>query len=65
MHQGSIHYALIQNELHVGVNDNKDYMELSIAKPINSDTIQSVLSDLDLIKAIINELKLDSQKFRN
>jgi hypothetical protein len=65
MHQGSIHYAFIKNELHVGVNDNKDYMELSIAKPINFDAIQSIMSDIDLISAIINELKLDSQKFNH
>jgi hypothetical protein len=65
MHRGSICYAFIDHELHVGVNDNKDYMELSITKPINDETIKSLISDIDMIPAIINELKLDSQKFKN
>lgn len=65
MHRGSIHYCFINNELHVGVNDNKDYMELSIKKPINEETINSFMTDIDMIPAIINELRLDSQKFKD
>lgn len=65
MHRGSIHYCFMNNELHVGVNDNKDYMELSIKKPINEETIKSFMSDIDMIPAIINELRLDSQKYKN
>ncbi len=65
MHRGSIHYCFMNNELHVGVNDNKDYLEISIKKPINEETIKSFMTDINMVPAIINELRLDSQKFKN
>jgi len=65
MHRGSIHYCFMNDELHVGVNDNKDYLEIAIKKPINEETIKSFMTDIDMIPAIINELRLDSQKFKN
>jgi hypothetical protein len=65
MHRGSILYYFANNELHIGVNDNRDYMELSIKTPINQESLKSFTADIDLIPAIINELRLDSSKFKN
>lgn len=63
LHKGSILYYFAKNELHVGVNDKRDYMEISLNKPLNEDTIKTLMFDIDLIPAIILELKLDSSKF--
>lgn len=65
MHRGTIHYCFIKNELHIGVNDNYDYMELQLKQPINDQSIKAFMADIELIPAIINELRLDSQKFRD
>ncbi|MDY0338476.1 MAG: DUF3137 domain-containing protein [Acholeplasmataceae bacterium] len=64
LHRGTIQYCYIKNELHIGVNDRHDYMELSLKKPINEANLKDFMSDIDLIPAIINELRLDSQKFK-
>jgi hypothetical protein len=65
MHRGSILYYYVGNELHIGVNDRRDYMELSIKTSINEASLKTFMSDIDLIPAIINELRLDSSKFKN
>ncbi|MBE0700932.1 MAG: DUF3137 domain-containing protein [Acholeplasmataceae bacterium] len=63
LHKGSILYCFMNNELHIGVNDRKDYMELSLKTPINKEALTYFIGDIDLIPAIINELRLDSSKF--
>jgi hypothetical protein len=65
LHRGSILYYYVGNELHICVNDRRDYMELSIKTPINEASLKTFMSDIDLIPAIINELRLDSSKFKN
>ncbi|MDX9691599.1 MAG: DUF3137 domain-containing protein, partial [Acholeplasmataceae bacterium] len=65
MHRGSILYCFKHNELHIGVNDRKDYLELSIKKPVNEKAIIDFEQDIDLISAIIDVLDLDSNKFKN
>lgn len=64
LHRGSILYYFVANELHIGVNDRKDYMEISLKKPINEESIKAFMIDIELIPAIINELRLDSSKFK-
>ena len=64
MHRGTILYHFEDNELHIGVNDHKDYMELKIKTPINPESLKDFKADMDLIAAIINELRLDSSKFK-
>ena len=64
LHRGSILYYYVADKLHIGVNDRKDYMELSIKTPLNQESLKAFMSDIELIPAIINELRLDSQKFK-
>ncbi|MCF7930114.1 MAG: DUF3137 domain-containing protein [Acholeplasmataceae bacterium] len=64
LHRGSILYYFVKDELHIGVNDRKDYMEISLKKPINEESIKAFMTDIELIPAIINELRLDSSKFK-
>ena len=64
LHRGSILYCYQGNELHIGVNDRKDYMEFSMKTPITEETIDIFMSDIELIPATINEFRLDGSKFK-
>ena len=65
MHRGSILYCFRENELHIGVNDRKDYMEISYRKPITKEALSDLLDQIELIPAVINEFRLHSSKFKN
>ncbi|MGA0351476.1 MAG: DUF3137 domain-containing protein [Acholeplasmataceae bacterium] len=64
MHRGKIYFYYAGNELHIGVNDNQDYLEMPFRKEINQESIKVFEGDIDLIPAIIKEMKLDSRKFK-
>ena len=64
LHRGSILYCFQDNELHIGINDRKDYMEFKLKTPINEENIGVFMSDIELIPAIVNEFRLDSVKFK-
>ncbi len=64
LHRGSILYCFMNDELHIGVNDRKDYMEFKLKTPINEETLDVFMSDIELIPAIVNEFRLDSVKFK-
>jgi len=64
MHRGQIVYCFMDNQLHIGINDRKDYLELSYKTPISEEGLSSTIDDIELIAAIINEFRLDSQKFK-
>lgn len=64
MHRGSIYFYYTGNQLHIGVNDSQDYLEIPFRKTINEKVMQAFEGDVDLIPAIINELKLTSDKFK-
>ena len=61
---GSIYFYYSGNQLHIGVNDRKDYLEMKISTPINETTIKDFEQDFDIIPEIIRDLKLDSSKFK-
>lgn len=65
MHRGSILYCFRNNELHIGVNDRRDYMEISYRTPITRETLGDLLDQIELIPAVINEFRLYSSKFKN
>lgn len=64
LHRGSIYFYYTGNELHIGVNDSQDYMEIPFRKVIDEKALKAFEGDVDLIPAIINELKLTSDKFK-
>ncbi|MFA6800914.1 MAG: DUF3137 domain-containing protein [Acholeplasmataceae bacterium] len=64
MHRGQIVYCFMDNELHIGINDRKDYLEVSYKTPVTEESLQPVLDDIELIAAIVNEFRLDGPKFK-
>jgi hypothetical protein len=65
LHKGTIHFCYSGKELHIGVNDSFDYLEFPFSKEINEASLKIFMSDIDLIPAIIEEMKLESRKFKN
>lgn len=65
LHRGQILYCFMNNELHIGINDNKDYLEISYKKPVTEEALSPIIADIEVIPAIINEFRLDSSKFKN
>ena len=63
MHHGRIFYYLSKNELHVGIDDRKDYLEISLKKPLSQERLSPIISDIALIPAMIDRLQLDQSKF--
>lgn len=64
MHKGQIVYCFMDNELHIGINDRKDYLEVSYKTPITEEALKPVVDDIELIAAIINEFRLYGDKFK-
>ncbi len=65
MHKGQIVYCFMDNELHIGINDRKDYLEVSYKNPLNDEGLKTVNDDIELIAAIINEFRLYGDKFKS
>lgn len=65
MNKGNISLAYINGMLHIAVNDYKDYLEINIKKPITNKSIEPIVGQINIIGAIINELKLDSSTFKS
>lgn len=63
MHRGHIGFSLNRNQLMIAVNDSYDYLEVKIKTPINENTIKGMRADTDIMASIINEFRLDSNKF--
>ncbi|HHU55919.1 MAG TPA: DUF3137 domain-containing protein [Acholeplasmataceae bacterium] len=62
-HPGDLYIAFYNNQLFIGINNDKDRFEPPILSDINPTTIQSQLDDLYIIKDIIIELKLNNKIF--
>ena len=64
-HRGTIHYCFIGDELHIGINDNSDSLQVDFKKTISRDSLRRFTEDIVLIKTIVDELRLDDIKFKN
>lgn len=62
-HRGKVYFGFINGKLHIGVNDNKSYLEPDITRPIKADDLEYILKDLEIIKHISDELSLDEKIF--
>lgn len=63
--KGKILLCFINNQLHVGIQNNKDSFEHSIYRKINEDkVIDEIIKDIKLITNFVDELDLDNDLFR-
>lgn len=65
LHGGHLSMSFTGNKLLIAVNDNRDYLETNIKRPITEDTVKYLRADTDIMASIINELRLSTSKFMN
>ena len=61
--KGTIQFVLNSDCFYVFINNSGDSLEFSMKRPIDENFINILKSQINLASAIINELKLDTEKF--
>lgn len=61
--KGKISFALIDNQFHIAMHDNIDFLKIDIKKPITEAIIENLKKDVMEIINIIDELGFNSNKF--
>lgn len=64
-HGGQVMMYFNENELHIGVNDKKDYFEIKLKTKITEKNISHFIDDITIIKDIMEEFRLVGDKFSN
>lgn len=59
---GSLSFALINNKLHVAINDKTDFLKININKKITKDIVEELKDELRQITQLIDELDLTNIK---
>ncbi len=63
MFRGGLVVTFKHNNLYVLINDSSDSLEVSINKPVNGEQIERIRGEIILPASIINELRIDDDKF--
>lgn len=63
MYKGGIAYIIMNNIFYIFINNSGDSLEVNIRKPINDQQLQRLRSDISIAPTIINEFKIDKDKF--
>ena len=61
--KGSIFFGFLKGKMYVAICDNVSILDINASKKITEETLEMLESQLLVPAAIINELKLDSDKF--
>ncbi|MCU0104573.1 DUF3137 domain-containing protein [Acholeplasma vituli] len=64
IHRGHFQMMYYGNHLDVAIYDSSDSFELKLKTPLTTDNIGHILNDIDMPAIIINEFKMDSDKFK-
>ncbi|MCR5307727.1 MAG: DUF3137 domain-containing protein [bacterium] len=64
MHRGQFMFSLDGNIVNIGINDNRDYLELNLKTALTEENIGAYESQINLMAAIIKEFRFDSYKFQ-
>lgn len=63
MYKGGIYYAVMHDNLYVLINNSGDSLEINISKPLDQKQLGRIRSELLIGASIINEFRMDSDKF--
>jgi hypothetical protein len=64
MHKGRFMFSIQGNLVNIGIDDNRDYLELNLKMPINEESIKAYETQVNIMAAIVSEFKFDSYKFQ-
>ena len=62
-YKGKMAFYVHENELHIAVDDNNDYMEINIKNQIDEKMYGGIIRDVELIFDFVDFFELDSDKF--
>ena len=65
MFRGGLVVIFKHNNLYVLINDSRDTLEVSINKPVNGEQIERIRGEILLPATIINEFRIDDDKFNH
>ena len=63
MYAGGLYIVVMHNNLYILINNSGDSLEVNISKPLDSKQIDRIRYDLLIAATIINEFRVDSDKF--
>ncbi len=63
MYVGGIYYAVMHDNLYILINNNGDSLEVNISKPLDHKQLERIRADILIGASIINEFRMDSDKF--
>jgi hypothetical protein len=63
-HPGSIAFSFSNQQLYLGINNNRNTFELKLFKKLSTEEIESFKNDLLVIKDVIHTLKLNNSIFK-
>ena len=64
MHRGQFMFSLDGNVVNIGINDNRDYLELHLKTPITEESLKQYESQINIMAAIIKEFRFDTYKYQ-
>lgn len=62
--KGSISFSFIDNHLFIGINNFRDTFELKMFKVLNETTFNEFRREMEVIKEVVNELRLNNDIFK-
>lgn len=63
MYKGGIYYVFLKGNLYILINNSGDSLEVNLSKPLDEKQITKIKSDLLIGASIINEFRMDSNKY--
>ena len=63
MHKGRFMFSIEGNIINIGIDDNRDYLEINLKTPINEESIKAYETQINIMAAIISEFRFDTEKY--
>ncbi|MCR5462261.1 MAG: DUF3137 domain-containing protein [bacterium] len=63
MHKGRFMFSIEGNIINIGIDDNRDYLEISLKTPIDEKSIRAYETQINIMAAIISEFRFDTEKY--
>ena len=62
--KGNISFSFIDDKLYIGINNMRDTFELQMFKPIDENLLNEFKRDLNVVKDVVHELRLNNNIFK-
>ena len=63
MHKGRFMFSIEGNIINIGIDDNRDYLEINLKTPITDESLKKYETQINIMGAIISEFRFDTEKY--